>query len=63
MKTLQEHNAEIFRRLQPRKTGNGIACPNCGKELFDSDNSMALTTNPIQYLIHCESCDYKGTRY
>ena len=41
---------------------NGIACPNCGQELYDSSPNIKLTSNPPQKHIHCESCDYKGYR-
>lgn len=41
---------------------NGIACPNCGKELYDSNPNIKLTSNPPQKHIHCESCNYKGHR-
>ena len=59
--SLEEHNRIA---TQVNETGgNGIACPNCGSELFDSPNSIALTSNPLQYLIFCRSCNYKGTRY
>ena len=58
--SLEEHNK---RATQPNETGgNGIACPNCGSELFDSNNSIVLTSYPLQYGIFCKQCDYKGTR-
>lgn len=40
---------------------NGIACPNCGKELYDSDYYI-LTSNPPKKNIHCEECGFKGYR-
>jgi hypothetical protein len=64
--SLQEHNAH---RQQPvcypvsKPIPNGIACPECGKELVDSKPDQALLTYPIQYRIHCPSCDYSGTRF
>ena len=39
---------------------NGISCPECGKELYDTD-SMILTSCPPQRNIHCD-CGYKGYR-
>jgi len=41
---------------------NGIACPKCGEELYDSD-TMILTSYPAKKNIHCEACSYKGYRY
>jgi hypothetical protein len=39
---------------------NGLSCPNCSKELYDSDSSI-LTSYPPQKNIHCD-CGYKGYR-
>ena len=39
---------------------NGIACPKCGEELYDT-NSLILTSMPPKRNIHCE-CGYKGYR-
>lgn len=59
--SLEEHNK---RATQPNETGgNGIACPNCGSELFDSVDSIVLTSMIPQYYIFCRECNYKGTRY
>lgn len=67
LKTLGEHNAarrkqaEAAERLrQPH--ANGIACPGCGKELWDSSPSMLLTSNPPQKNVHCPACGYSGYR-
>jgi C4-type Zn-finger protein len=59
--TLEEHN-KIATQIN-HTGGNGISCPNCGSELFDSTNSVVLTSNPPQYLIFCRECNYKGTRF
>jgi hypothetical protein len=57
--SLEEHNK---RAMQINETGgNGIACPNCGNELFDSDG--ILLSSPPQYLTFCRNCNYKGSRY
>ena len=44
----------------PKK--NGIACPDCGKELVDSAPMITLASNPPQKNTRCESCDYTGYR-
>jgi len=65
MKTLDEHNKEAFKRYITMNESqlNGIACPNCGVELFDSNPNVTLTSLPPQTHIHCEICGYRGTRY
>lgn len=51
---------EVYQNInQPSK--NGIACPECGKELFDTNNGIAYPTYPMQYPIHCK-CGWMGTR-
>ena len=41
---------------------NGIACPSCGAELFDTSPLVVLTSSPAQKHIHCNGCSYKGYR-
>jgi len=65
MKTLEQFNNEkniyyhIYKYEYPRL--NEIACPNCGNELFDSDD-MILTSYPPKKNIHCSNCNYHGYR-
>jgi C4-type Zn-finger protein len=59
--SLEEHN-RIATQIN-ETGGNGIACPTCGNELFDSTNNIVLTSYPPQYLTFCRNCNYKGTRY
>ncbi len=42
---------------------NGVACPKCGEELYDSSPNIILTSSPAQKYIHCSKCGYKGTRF
>ena len=66
LKTLEEHNKENstmklnLNSNTPSK--NGIACPVCGEELYDTKSHIQLLTYPPQYYIHCD-CGYKGTRF
>lgn len=67
MKTLEEFNDEKRKNLgrmqalnQPHP--NGIKCPDCGKELWDSDPIVTLTSDPPQKNIHCLACGYRGYR-
>lgn len=62
LRSLEDHNAaRVMFTFGPAK--NGIACPKCGAELIDTNPSVVLTSNPPRYLVHCEACDYSGTRY
>lgn len=67
LESLDEHNKRALGIFGPTnlecKVKNGIACPNCGAELFDSNIFVKLSSYPPQYHIHCENCDYQGTRY
>ena len=41
---------------------NGIACPKCGKELYDSAPGIRLASNPPQMKVSCLACGYRGYR-
>jgi uncharacterized protein with PIN domain len=64
--SLEEHNAKgraastsmFSNEPQP----NGIACPECGEELMDSNPMMTLTSMPAQKNVHCPKCKYTGYR-
>lgn len=60
--SLEDHNRR--RRAQwgalQIPGGNGIACPECGLELFDV-RGFELTSNPPQRMVRC-NCGYRGTR-
>lgn len=58
--SLEEHNKRA--RAVNETGGNGIACPNCGSELFDHKDSIILTTLN-QYPTFCRACNYRGIRY
>lgn len=66
LQSLTDFNAqrsELHQRLnlnEPVK--NGIACPGCGEELWDSYPNIVLTSNPPQKNTHCSSCEYVGFR-
>ena len=68
LKTLEEHNQEALKDSNfyvqfnlPKP--NGIACPQCGKEMYDSNPMIILTSHPAQKNIHCKECGYVGYRY
>ena len=62
--------AEIIRDTWPQMSWrpsdpvlNGIKCPDCGEELFDTNPEQILLSMPPQYNIHYKYCKYTGTRY
>lgn len=67
MKTLEEHNKEreqsyeLWRKRQEPHP-NGIACPKCGEELWDSNPMVTLYSNPPKKYVHCPKCGYRGYR-
>ena len=65
MKTLEEFNAEKEQEYRTRRSRdpvkNGIACPKCGKELFDSEPDIILTSFPPEKDVYCE-CGFRGYR-
>jgi len=68
LKTLEQHEKEkatihtFVESSSPRK--NGIACPKCGEELWDSNPSIQMRSHPARTHIHCikKDCNYKGSR-
>ena len=66
LKDLNEHNAQarnmqwVMNDNSPRL--NGIACPECGEEMYDSNPMVTLTSMPAQKNVHCSKCDYVGYR-
>lgn len=67
LKSLEESNKQALGIWGPTKleckVKNGIACPECGAELFDTNTFQQLATWPPQYRVHCENCDFEGTRF
>ena len=61
LKTLDEHNAanrsKYVNLSNPIK--NGIACPACGDELWDTNPMVTLTSHSAQKNVHC-GCGYKA---
>lgn len=56
-----DKNQRKKRRKVKTPTLNGIACPECSEELFDSDQELLMSDVPKRR-IHCESCGYAGLR-
>lgn len=67
LKTLNDHekeNAEIHNILNSiyGAKPNGIECPLCSSELFDTEPGVIYFTNPPKTKVGCSSCHYSGTR-
>jgi len=62
LKTLDEHNQQYSYHDYNAPVHNGIACPFCGGELWDTSPMKLLLSDPPQKNIHCDSCDYTGYR-
>ena len=63
--SLEEANAKAFNsgRYEIISIKNGIECPKCKEELYDTDPSMVFTSDPPQKQIKCLNCGYNGYRY
>lgn len=63
MESLEDFNNSRRREyafsVTPRN--NGITCPRCGSEMFDSSPMVTLTSNPPQKEVGCQ-CGYRGYR-
>lgn len=63
---LARHNelraAQYAKGLEPQP--NGIACPECGAELLDTDPSSTILTHilPPRKAVHCSKCAFAGDR-
>lgn len=68
LKNLASHNSEAssmqYAMSDTSPVLNGIACPKCGEELYDSNPMITLTSNPAQKNVHCSStkCGHVGYR-
>ena len=70
LKTLREHEEDEYKKyVQSIKDGgiarlNGIACPKCGEELYDSNPHSVLLSYPPKTSIIClnHNCNYEGYR-
>ena len=60
--SLEENNRQAYVASSCDPRPNGVACPKCGAELYDSSPCFALTSHPLQYYVHCPSCKWHGTR-
>lgn len=65
LETFNETRAEqhaYLRAMIDKKFLNGIGCPKCGMELYDSNPGIQLTSWPPKRNVACSECDYTGYR-
>ena len=66
LQSLDEYNRErskwYLERNSDKPKGNGIACPECSEELFDTNPSMELLCMPPKKDVYCVKCGFKGMR-
>jgi hypothetical protein len=66
LKNLEEHNTQASSSqcamMNNSPVLNGIACPECGEEMLDSNPMKTLTSMPPQKNVHCSKCNYVGYR-
>lgn len=64
LKSLEEHNqSRVVSPVEPKDWPTGIACPKCGKELYDVNPHWVLPGIPPQVDVKCLACEWTGLRY
>lgn len=63
LKTLEEHNNQVFETLKPIDIGTGVQCPHCGAEMFYENIGIVLASYPPQKYVYCKSCDHRTTMF
>jgi hypothetical protein len=67
--SFEDHQTSALARYEERMIKdihpNGIACPKCGSELYDTEPDIILTTLPAQLNVKCTNhkCDFDGYRF
>lgn len=66
LKSLEDHNREKmnfgYDLFIDNPVPNGIACPECGEEMMDSNPMCMLACIPPKKNIDCPSCGHKDFR-
>lgn len=63
LETLEQHeNRFWWGHMAKRPSGCGVACPECGAELW-ADSSELLLSDPPQTPIFCKECDWRGSMH
>ena len=66
LQSLYEYNQKMsqsyFEGQEMEPKLNGLSCPDCDNELYDTNPSTTLMSKPPKKSVHCEKCGYKGYR-
>ena len=64
METLENFNKKRRELHQSRYMAkpNGIECPECKSELYDTNPAVTLMSHPPKKDVHCEKCGFIGYR-
>lgn len=64
LKEFDDKALDLHARLQKLSEPhpNGIECPECKSELWDSNPAVSLSSSPLRNSIHCPECGYTGYR-
>lgn len=57
LQSLEDYNKQKLNQYPKYPLLNGIACPKCGKEMYDRDN-LILTSNPPKKRVICLECGH-----
>lgn len=55
-------DATLKRNHEPQHFPNGLHCPDCGGNLYDTMQQMTMHP-PIELRVKCSNCKFKGIRY
>jgi hypothetical protein len=58
---LDEWNDTRSSHYTPKSLWNGIACPKCGNEMYDSNPDQVLMSYPPKVSVAC-TCGFHGSR-
>jgi uncharacterized protein with PIN domain len=58
---IDAYHVMMNKRVESRL--NGIACPECGKELYDTTPHNIILDGHPNTNVNCSSCEYLGYRY
>ena len=62
LKDFHDHNETRHREYMSHfiNLGTGIACPQCGDELQDTNPSTVTCSIPPQKAVHCNTCKFQS---
>lgn len=64
LKTIEQHNEEVIKKLKEEEEKlykTGVECPKCKTELRYADPYSTLMSYPAKKRVHCSNCEFKTT--